>query len=209
MLSFDTSTRASLNSLARGWRGKKLRDIAQSADDLLKQIIGSDAGVRDQLRRLNQGQFADGGVPLDALTMIYSRIEHDVLLALIEPPRGPNAGPTPRRDAVELLCQRCWEVEQLRNWAAIAAKNLPSDASGAHKKAQNFQWLVGQLDSILFKHTNRHITRSYKAPELKDYVKTCFNIADSTIGSGSIDGAMKAYIGLKTASGEIADDNRT
>lgn len=148
-------------------------------------------------------------MPINDVVLIVSQIEPDMLRALIEIPRGANAGLTPGRDTIELLCKRCWAVERLRSWVADAAQTLPSEATGAHKRAENYQWLVSQLDSILFKHTNRHLTRSYKAEEVKDYVTACFNFADSTIGSGSIDEAMKAYIRLKPRRGEIVRDDRS
>lgn len=184
---------------------KKLLRIAQRADDLLTQIIGNNASIRTQLSGLDNAQLSGGTLPINIVATILSQIEPDTLRAFVEIPRNVHAGPTPKRDAFELLCRRCWAVEQLRNWAVRAAQSLPSEATGAHKKAEIYQWLVSQLDSILFKHTKRHVTRSYKEPELKDYVTVCFNIADPTIGSGSIDEAMKAYISLKPPRGEIAD----
>ncbi len=184
---------------------KKLLKIAQRADDLLTQIIGADAGVRDQLSRLDESQFSASTLPINVLALIFSQIEADTLRALFEVPRDAHAGPTPRRDAFQLLCKRCWAVDRLRNWALNSAHSLPSETKGAHKRAENYRWLVSQLDAILFKYTKRHVTRSYKGRELQDYVNLCFNVVDPTIGSGSIDEAMKAYIGLKPPHGEIAD----
>jgi hypothetical protein len=186
---------------------KRLQKIGKLADDLLAQIIGHDPHVRDRLSRLTESQLS--GVPsVDDLALIFSRVRPDILRALTDVPRGPHSGPTPRHDAIKLLLKRCWSVERLRGWAANAAQTLPSEASGAHKRAENNQFLVAQLDPILFRHRNIHVTRSYKAPEIKNFVKVCFNIADPAVGAGSIDEAMKAYIKSKSARGEIMDDER-
>ena len=208
LLYFDIFSGVLPSRPARMKTRKKLLRIAQTADDLLTQTMGADAKARDNLSRLDHSQFS-GSMPIDVLGLIFSHTNPHTLHALLEVPRDAHAGPTPRRDALQLLCQRCWAVERLRNWASNAAHSLPSETTGAHKRAKNHRWLVSQLDAILFKYTKRHVTRSYKQSELQHYVTVCFNVADPTIRSGSIDEAMKAYIGLKPPRGEIAIAART
>lgn len=205
---FQYFQRGSAESPRAGVTRKKLLKIVRNAESLLEEIMGTNVDLRESLSRLEYSQFS-GNLPIDVLLSLFGRIAPDVLQALFETPRKGSAGPMPKHDALQLLCERCWAVERLRNWASNAANSLPSESTGAHKRAENNRWLVSQLDAILFKHTQTHITRSYKKPELQDYVTVCFNAADPSIGSGSIQEVMKDVIRLKPSPGEIANNNES
>jgi hypothetical protein len=168
---------------------KKLLRIAKLANNLLTAIIGDDANARAALSGLDQSQR---GV---AFTTILSGAELDVLQALTTP--VPQAGrPTPRHDALQLLCQRCWAVERLRFWAENAARSLPAESKGAHKAAENNKWLVARLDAILVEYTGRHVSRGYKHDDLKRYVELCFKATNAEFGPGSIKEAIEAHVRL-------------
>ena len=66
--------------------------------------------------------------------------------------------------------------------------------TAAEERAKNQLYLVSNLDAILFGYTRKHINRSYKKSELYNYIKTCFMLADPSIGPGSIDDAMRALV---------------
>jgi hypothetical protein len=92
---------------------------------------------------------------------------------------------------------------------------LPAETRGAHKAAENHQWLVGQLDAILAQFTGRqgrHISRTYKN-DLQRYVELCFGVADPKVRSGSIHNAIKDYVALNPrlsiARARIAEKRRT
>jgi hypothetical protein len=119
------------------------------------------------------------------------------------------------RDGLKLLDERVLTVEQLRHWFENAARSLPAETRGAHKAAENHQWLVGQLDAILAQFTGRqgrHISRTYKN-DLQRYVELCFGVADPKVRSGSIHNAIKDYVALNPrlsiARARIAEKRRT
>ena len=133
------------------------------------------------------------------------KTDRGVLFALLDVQRRANDVP-PRRLAHQLLGQRCREVERLREWALAAAASLSQETTIAQKRTNNQRWLVSQLDAILFKHTNKKVSRSSKWPER--YVTACFRAADPRIGSGSIDEAIKEInTRRRSRRGEIADDS--
>jgi hypothetical protein len=80
----------------------------------------------------------------------------------------------------------------------VRAHAQGAEKRGAHKSAEINRWLVSELDAILYANIGRHISRSDKRPEL-DYVQLCFRVANPKIGSGSIEKAIRFYLGRARA----------
>jgi hypothetical protein len=90
-------------------------------------------------------------------------------------------------------------IELLRRWFENTARSLPHDSRGAHRAAENNQWLVGQLDAILAEFTSRQgrqVRRTYKDDNLLIFFELCFAAADQNVTGGSIKNAIKAHIAL-------------
>ena len=100
------------------------------------------------------------------------------------------------------------ELLRSTNDAAHIAEWFTYAAGEARKRENLFRdtnWvehLVSDLDNILCRYTGLHVTRS-KAP--RDFVDAVFQIADPSIGRGSIEGAIRGIkANAKKQSGKIA-----
>lgn len=158
---------------------KELLRIAKLAERLVSAIIGvkpDAAGVKPHVLAALMLSAPQPAVGADDMTAV------------------PSLRRTPTRDALTRLYERVLAVKQLRFWFQKAADSLPADHSGAHKAAENHRWLVRQLDGIVAECTGRHISRSYKAEDLKRFVKLCFAAADPNVGPGSIEKAIEACV---------------
>jgi hypothetical protein len=100
------------------------------------------------------------------------------------------------RRTLELLYEKVLAVKRLQLWFENAARSLPEEKRGTHRPAENHRWLVGQLDAILAHHTGRHINRSRNRNSLRRCMDLCFEAADPSVGSGSIDKAIEALVRL-------------
>jgi hypothetical protein len=170
-----------------GQTRSELLQIAKLAKKLTTAIIGEIPGA---LRR--------------------PQVKADVLAALMLPTsRPPGSGDKgvprtsaaiigshdpARRHPLELLYGRVLAVEQLQTWFETAARSLPKETKGAHRAAENHQWLVRQLDAILTEYTDRRVSRSYKDDDLRRYLELCFAAADPSVGSGSITKAVEIHV---------------
>ena len=83
-------------------------------------------------------------------------------------------------------------LQHLSDWLAIAAPRIEGTKPGPN--AANVYWLVAVLDDIREKFTGLRITRSYKDAASKDYIAGVCQIANPSIGMGTIDAAMKNRI---------------
>ena len=83
-------------------------------------------------------------------------------------------------------------LRHLADWLANAALCIEGTKSGP--RAANVYWLVAALDAIREKITGLRISRSYKDSASMDYIAGVCRIANSNIGAGTIDAAMKDRI---------------
>ncbi len=171
-------------------RNELLR-IAKLAERLVVAIIGVKPDA--------PSAFRTAGVKAHILAALMPPASQPAVgaadMTAVALPRRPGLN-TSTRGALTLLYERVLTVEQLRLWFERAARSLPADARGAHKAAENHQWLVGQLDGILAKYTDRKISRSYKDYDLQCFIKLCFAAVDPKVGSGSIKKAIEAHVRL-------------
>jgi hypothetical protein len=105
-------------------------------------------------------------------------------------------------NAIQLLYQCCWHIEQLR----LSAEKLAC-IRGTRKRVRVLlhQMLVGRLDDIFFMHTGKLINRSYKQADLRRCVELCFRAMDSNFGSGSVDKAIQAHVSERGRARRLLD----
>jgi hypothetical protein len=96
------------------------------------------------------------------------------------------------QDAHRRLSQICDVLLRSPKWFLIAAYRVKDKKRGP--KAENVYWLVGNLDGIREQYAGKKITRSYKDDDSVKYIKYVCEIADPSIGSGTIDKAMRFRI---------------
>jgi hypothetical protein len=180
---------------------KKLQDIATRAGEILTAVVGDDAGARAALSGGTDNRRFPFIAIDDGVRWALIRLAQPVSAAadMAKPVRPLALGPPRDLDPTTLYADHCElvgllrAVERLRAWCEAAGRALPAESKGAHRVALCNKALVTLLDGILSAHTGRHISRSYKNPDLQ-YVKLCFAAADPCVGSGSIEEAMKAYL---------------
>jgi hypothetical protein len=174
---------------------KELLHIAELAEKLITAVMSVNADAIAALIPPTSRLAADAddwAAVVSTASSDLSKIDHAPLIKLLDR-RTPTT-----RDSLKLLDERVLTVGQLRHWFENAARSLPAETRGAHKAAENHQWLVGQLDAILAQFTGRqgrHISRTYKN-DLQRYVELCFRVADPKLRSGSINNAIKDYVAL-------------
>jgi hypothetical protein len=83
----------------------------------------------------------------------------------------------------------------LPKWFLFAAYSIDPDKPGP--KADKLHWLVATLDAIRERVTGKKITRSYKDDASKNYIAYVCRIADSAVGDGTLELAMKERIKVR------------
>jgi hypothetical protein len=91
-----------------------------------------------------------------------------------------------RQKLEETIRQTEWLLE------GCAHVELTPSEKGPHTR--DAYWLVDALDSVLEEFTGEHISRSGKRTSTREYITAVVEIADPTIGPGTIDEAMKKCI---------------
>lgn len=87
------------------------------------------------------------------------------------------------------------DIERLANWFSTAVMRVAKGGPGARQRAFQIQMLIIALDKILEQFKKQRINRSGKGTATsRDYITAVCAIADQTIGSSSIEEAMKRLI---------------
>jgi hypothetical protein len=196
---------------------RKLRRIVKLADQLSTAVIGKNSDTRAKLCRMYERDFSSGEIATITILGLAGRnysSDHQRVVTLAGrlrreafAPRlltkGEGGAPWPpsplaevyvNDNAIQLLYQCCWHVEQLRFCAEDAARVQRAAKTRVHATTLSNQHLVCLLDNILFRHTGGFISRSYKQRDLRWCVELCFRAVNSKIGSGSIDKAIQAHV---------------
>jgi len=205
---------------------RKLSRIINLADQLVTAILGKDSETRAKLSRMCERDFASGETATvtalkltgrhysrdhDRVVTLANRLRRDAFAARLDT-MGEGGAPWPPSplaqvyvddNAIQLLYQCCWHVEQLRYCAQDAARGRATKAKRAASLSN--QHLVELLDDILLRYTRQFITRSYKQADLRRCVELCFGAVNSRIGSGSIDKAIQAFVTARRALTEALD----
>lgn len=106
--------------------------------------------------------------------------------------RPVTAPRTSRLDGHRRLESAIAELQHLADWIAVASPRLEPTKRGPDTR--DVYWLVEALDLSREKFTGSKITRSYKDAASKAYIAAVCRIADSDIGAGTIEHAMKDRI---------------
>jgi hypothetical protein len=168
---------------------KKLVGIANASRTLLTGLSDIDASTFSALVEHGFRQDSGSVIAVDSRKIFSDKITGEKQRLAHATARG---GATPRRDALNILDELYGRVERMGNWASHAAKSLPSGKPGRYEKADNNQWFVRQLDSILFRFTGSLVNNSGKGPT--HYVKECFKVADLNIGERAIEKAITRHV---------------
>lgn len=195
---------------------RKLRRIVKLADQLLTAVMGKNSDTRAKLGRMHERDFRSGETATVTvlglaghnytrnhrrLVTLAGRLRREAFARRLETKGEEGAAwpPSPLTqvyvddNAIQLLYQCCWHVEQLRFCAEEATRGQRA-AKTRVSATQSNQHLVSLLDSILISHTGEFISRSYKQRDLRRCVELCFRALNSKIGSGSIDKAIQAHV---------------
>jgi hypothetical protein len=186
---------------------RKLQDIAKRAGDILKAVIGDDAGARAALSGGTDNRRFPFIAIDDGVRWALIRLAQPVGAAahMAKPVRPLALGLPQDLDPTTLsadhyeLVGLLRAVERLRAWCEAAGRALPAESKGAYRVAQCNVALVTLLDQILSAHTGRRINRSDKNLDLRDYVRLCFTAADPEIGPGSIKQAIELFVRTRRA----------
>jgi hypothetical protein len=131
----------------------------------------------------------------DALLTCLNGSKWDVFSALTDDISTVNDvgkfGQTPRLDAYRLLEQKFAELDGLRRLLALAQDKVARATPGPSAAAANLQILVRDLSGILENYSTYQFQRSRPVVA---FVEAVCHVANSKIGSGSIDEAMKRVV---------------
>jgi hypothetical protein len=196
---------------------RELRRIVKLADQLLTAVIGKNSHTRAELCRMCERDFSSGETAtLTALRLaghhyscdhqrvatLADRLRREAFAPRLET-KGEGGAPWPPSplakvhvddNAIQLLYQCCWHVEQLRFCAEQARLVQRATKTRVHATTLSNRYLVGLLADILSRHTGEFISRSYKQRHLRKCVELCFHAVNSKIGLGSIDRAIQAHV---------------
>lgn len=195
---------------------RQLLRVAELADQLLTMVIGNNINTRAKLRRMYEPNFWSGETATaDVLNLagrIYSH-QHKFLVQLAgglqreafasrAEAKGEEGlawppSPLPKvyvdDNAIQLLYQCCWHIEQLR-FSAEKLARIRRKRKGVRLRVQSHRTFVSKLDDIFIRHIGKLINRSYKQADLRRCIELCFRAVDSNFGSGSIDKAIQAHV---------------
>jgi hypothetical protein len=207
---------------------RKLRRIVKLADQLLTAVIGKNPDARVKLCRMCEGDFSSGETATvtalelagrhysdkhERLVTLANQLRREAFAPRLET-KGEECAPWPPSplpevyvddNAIQLLYQCCWHVEQLRFCAENAARVRRATKTKVHPTLSN-QHLLDLLEPIIFEHTGEFLNRSYKQGDLRRCVELCFRAVNSNIGSGSIDKAIQAYVRRRLSLTKQLDD---
>jgi hypothetical protein len=209
---------------------RKLRRIEKLADQLVAAVIGKNPDTRAKLCRLYERDFSSGETATVMALELAGRhytSDHKRLGTLAgglrreafaprQETKGEGGAPWPPSplpqvygddDAIQLLFQCCWHVEQLRFCAERAARVQRGTKTRVHVATLSTNHLIRLLDGILSRYTGDFINRSYKQGDLRRCVELCFGAVNSKVGSGSIDKAIQAHVSQRLYLTEEDDDD--
>jgi hypothetical protein len=172
---------------------EKLKGIANTSRELASRLLDIDHLTFHALLDHGFRQNDLGRVIAEDFSLLGEIPDHKMTLEMQRVTRTAMRGRvTPRRDALQLLDELYGRVDRMQNWASKAAESLPSEKPGRYQRANNNQWLVRQLDAILFRFTKLLVNNSGKGPT--EYVRECFKVANSTIGKRAIEKAIARHV---------------
>jgi hypothetical protein len=166
---------------------RKLLRLVKLADQLLTAVIGKNSDTRAKLCRMNERDFSSGKAATvmalglagrhysyehERVVTLASRLRREAFAPRLET-KGEGGAPWPPNplaqvyvddNAIQLLYQCCWHVEQLRFCAEKAARAQRATKTRVHATPLSNRHLVRVLDDIIFEHT-RGFIRYLSTPE--------------------------------------------
>jgi hypothetical protein len=147
--------------------------------------------IHTQLKKLNKQAIG----LRDALKTLHDHHHAQVVLTLALKSSQRFETAMQQQAARRRLADITRELQELAEWLGAARDRVIRGSPGARSQAILVQFLVTELDCILKRFTGRNIMRSDKESKPgRLYVQAVCEIADPTIGRGSIDAAMKRQI---------------
>jgi hypothetical protein len=204
----------------RSWHKRKLVPLTDEQWKNIKQLSNLPETARRPIEScISQYLFfkADSvGAPTPAKTLARLRELREAVNQLLEGLKNPGrdvlsallesagtAEPMRIMRANELLERKKQELTGLINWLKKAESSIPHKKTGPDTSDKD--WLVNELDDILYQHTGKHIDRSTNRNATSEYIKAVCHVADNTIGPGTIDFSIKRSV---TRRRQLAGKNR-